>query len=686
MVQLIEKPVRLKMTTERFVALAKAAHGDKYDYSKSCVVTTNDRVIVKCNVPGHGEWLVTPNNHISAKSGCPVCAGNRKSTTQAFISKARAIHGDKYDYSRVVYSGNKKDVRIMCSQHGEFLQTPNCHLSGQGCPKCAGKGVITTETFIRDATAIHGDKYDYGQSVFVTTGDKIKIRCKLHNLVFEQSYGSHIYQKAGCPECAGKTLKTTEKFIADATAVHGDAYDYSLVDYRGKARKVRIVCRKHGEFTQTPNSHLAGQGCPSCYYDSKFLTQEDFVRKAIEVHKGRYTYKNAVFKSTKDLVTVTCPAHGDWRVNAASHIYGGYDCPKCTGRARFTTEDFILRARSVHGETYSYDKVNYQGCETHVTITCQKHGDFTQTPDAHLQGKGCAKCANVGPSKAQLEISAFLSQYTDVENEVRLEGSRFRFDIYLPNEKIAVEYHGIYWHSSQFVKRDVRDFERFKAAESQGVRVIFIYEDEWVYQSHIVKSTLLAAIGKLPRLYARKCEVRFLELDDVRNFYFDHHIQHAPRCSVHVGLFHQDELVAAMSFGVLRSHRTNTDRRHWELVRYAASHAVIGGASRLLKAFISKGFADKITSYSDVRMFSGKMYERLGFTRTHQTPPDYHYVNLRKIKWREHKSKFQKARLAEMFPGCDIENKTEREICEENGYYQIYDCGKVRWDLAIGKS
>jgi hypothetical protein len=110
---------------------------------------------------------------------------------------------------------------------------------------------------------------------------------------------------------------------------------------------------------------------------------------------------------------------------------------------------------------------------------------------------------------------------------------------------------------------------------------------------------------------------------------------------------------------------------------------VVGGASKLLKAFRRENLADKLTSYSDARMFSGNMYAQLGFTRTHQTLPDYYYVNLRVATWRVHKAKFQKKHLAKLFPGCDIENKTEKEICEENGYYQVYDCGKVRWDLDL---
>lgn len=674
---------RQPMTTERFVARAQKLYGGAYDYSKSVCNAVKDKVCVTCPVDGHGDWWPKANNHLNGKAGCPKCAGNQRLGADLFLSKARDVHGDIYTYGEITYENNATHVEIHCKEHGAFWQSPMGHLAGQGCPKCAGKGVITTETFIALSKSIHGDKFDYSLAVFKTTADKITLKCKTGGHVFEQGYCTHIRQKSGCPVCAGNAKKTTDQFILDARTVHGDTYDYSLVEYAGKAEPVRILCKTHGEFLQAPNSHLNGAGCLKCYRARRTVENDVYIARASAAHNRKYTYEKTEYTGAANNVIVTCPEHGSWSVNATTHLSRGTGCAKCACVALLSTPEFIVKATALHGDAYDYSKVAYVDYNTKVLITCKKHGTYLQTPDSHLQGKGCSLCANIGPSKPQIEINDFLAQYTPTIMEHKFEGSAKRYDIYLPEKNIAIEYNGLYWHSSRTQARSTKEVEKYALAMQNGVRTITVFQDEWHFQPDTVKNTLLSAIGLLPRIFARKCTVQKMETDDVRHFYMDNHIQTVPNSSVHFGLTHAGVIVACMSFGMLRSSRRNTDPRHWELTRYASTHTVVGGASKLLAAFRALGVADKLTSYSDVRMFSGNMYAKLGFTRTHQTPPDYYYINTSENNWRMHKAKFQKKHLVKMFPGCDIENKTEREICEENGYYQVYDCGKVRWDLAL---
>lgn len=673
---------RPPMTQARFINMAKEAHGDKYDYSETVYRSQKDKVKITCRVEGHGSWLVLPGNHIYKLAGCPVCAGNGILRVEEFIEKSSRKHNNKYDYNLVTSFKNSKDkVRIICPEHGEFRQAVTYHVNGQGCPKCAGKGLVSTASFVAEAIEVHGNRYNYEKVNCKTAKGKVTIICKEHG-AFQQSYSNHVKHKQGCPKCAGKMKKTTEEFISDACMVHGDTYDYSLVDYKGKARKIAIICRKHGVFEQTPNTHLNGAGCMLCHRDAMTTSVVEFIVKAREIHGDKYDYDQVAFTRLTDKITITCPQHGPWEAVAADHVHKRRGCPTCSGY-KLTRDEFIRRANFLHGDKYDYGLTVYDGYSSPVTITCPKHGNFTQTPDSHLQGKGCRMCANVGPSKGQREILDFISQHAKAVEEYKFDGSRRAFDIYLPEHKLAIEYNGIFWHSSKFQRDGGKEMEKYRVAEKHGVRTIFIFEDEWYFQPDTVKNTLLSAIGKLPKIAARKCKVEFLSIDDVRNFYMEHHIQGVHKSHIHIGLTYNGALVACMSFNMWRSNRTNTNRRHWELTRYAASHTVVGGASRLLKAFKTLEVADTLTSYSDVRMFSGKMYERLGFKKVHHTKPDYYYVNTRAAKWREHKSKFQKKHLVRLFPGCDVKNKTEKEICAENGYYQVFDCGKVRWDLTL---
>ena len=197
-----------KKTTEEFIKEARKVHGDKYDYSKVEYVNCETKVCIICPKSGHGEFWQTPDNHTRCR-GCPKCKGDKirerhTSTKEEFITKARKFHGDKYDYSKVVYIGVLKKVTIICTEHGEFEQIPNDHLNGSGCPTC------------------------------------------------------------GIEKARERKTSTKEEFIEKAKEIHVDKYDYSKVNYVNALTKVCIICKDHGEFWQRPVYHIQGRGCSKC--------------------------------------------------------------------------------------------------------------------------------------------------------------------------------------------------------------------------------------------------------------------------------------------------------------------------------------------------------------------------------------------------------------------------------------
>ena len=135
------------------------------------------------------------------------------------------------------------------------------HTKGQGCPKCSGKYIPTTEEWIENARNVHGDKYDYSKVKYVGTHTKVCIICPIHG-GFEQTPHNHL-EGQSCPTC-GKCIPTKEEWITSARKVHGNKYDYSKVEYVNARTKVCIICPEHGEFCQTPHKHLSGSGCPKC--------------------------------------------------------------------------------------------------------------------------------------------------------------------------------------------------------------------------------------------------------------------------------------------------------------------------------------------------------------------------------------------------------------------------------------
>lgn len=258
----------IKSTIEQFIQKSRMTHGDRYDYSLVRYVNRKTKVEIIC--PLHGSFFQTPDAHTRG-CNCPECAGNIKLTKDKFIKKSRTIHGDRYDYSKTVYTGYEAKLNIYCHTHGDFSQTPHDHLGGCGCPQC-GKlkniedRTLTTEIFRQRARLIHGLKYDYEFAVYKDSQSKVKIICSQHG-PFLKSPDSHISQRQGCPKCADRTL-TKEEFVNRSVLVHGCTYDYSFVFYQNSYTKVDIRCKKHGSFLQVPFAHLRGQGCPSCKVSS----------------------------------------------------------------------------------------------------------------------------------------------------------------------------------------------------------------------------------------------------------------------------------------------------------------------------------------------------------------------------------------------------------------------------------
>lgn len=196
------------------------------------------------------------------KPGRLSCKQPQDIKNQWYIQKFQEVHGSAYDYSKVDYKTAKEKVVIICKQHGSFLQSPDNHIKGQGCPVCQGNKKKTTQQCIEDFKKVHENSYDYSMVQYANCGTKVEIICKTHGSFFQTP--SHHLEGKGCPKCSSTWKKDVGQCIEDFKKVHGDTYDYSQVKYSGQVNKVDIICKEHGVFTQTPNHHLKGVGCPKC--------------------------------------------------------------------------------------------------------------------------------------------------------------------------------------------------------------------------------------------------------------------------------------------------------------------------------------------------------------------------------------------------------------------------------------
>lgn len=316
----------------------------------------------------------------------------KKSTREEFVAKAKKIHGDKYDYSKVEYINNGVKVCIVCNEkdengfiHGEFWQTPRSHLSKRGCPKCRGNRISKSlrgnkETFSKKANMVHHNKYDYTKVEYINEKKKVCIICPKHG-EFWQTPDIHINNKAGCPKCKGERLtelntKPWGEVLIRMRGAHGNKFEYDETTYINTHKKIRINCPIHGEFWQTPNSHIRGNSCP-----------------------------------------------------------------KCGGKHVTNLSEFISKSNNVHGAKYDYSKVEYTNTETKILITCPKHGEFWQTPHCHLRGSGCPHCKE---SYLEKEVQRHLMS----EQIEHFRGKHFKWlgrqhlDFYIPKYNIGIECQG----------------------------------------------------------------------------------------------------------------------------------------------------------------------------------------------------------------------------------------------------
>ena len=192
---------------------------------------------------------------------------SRKLTTEEFVTKAKAKHGSRYDYSKSLYAGKAKKVIITCHDHGDFEQIASDHTNGSNCPKCAhasisAKKKIDADIILRRAKEKHGDKYIYHPETYVDTQTKMRITCPQHGDFF-QSPAAHSSTGQGCPKCKQGGKYDTDSFIEKMKS-QGSEYDYSKTVYTGAGDKITVTCLKHGDFHPIAFQHGYGVGCPAC--------------------------------------------------------------------------------------------------------------------------------------------------------------------------------------------------------------------------------------------------------------------------------------------------------------------------------------------------------------------------------------------------------------------------------------
>lgn len=240
-----------------------------------------------------------------------------------------------------------------------------------------------------------------------------------------------------------KKLTKTE-FINKCLLIHGEKYDYSMVEYNGGKTKVKIICEKHGVFEQLPYNHLLGKGCNVCKpnFGDK-LKLEDFIEMSNKIHKFEYDYSLVDYVNNKTKVKIICKKHGVFEQIPRGHL-SGLKCATCQGNKKITKLDFIERCSIIFDNKYDYSLSEIDGTKSKTTILCPKHGEFLQAVESHLRGHGCPRCND---SKGEKIISWFLDKNSiKYETQKMFDGCfdvrKLRFDFYIPSINTCIEFDG----------------------------------------------------------------------------------------------------------------------------------------------------------------------------------------------------------------------------------------------------
>ena len=444
---------------DKFIKKANVKFNNKFDYSKVKYINNHTKVKIIC--PEHGEFEQTPDNHLNSKYGCPECTlnYNRRNRTIKTFTKWINIAKDKFnskytyyidEYINSNFTSNDK-VRITCPKHGDFEQLIYDHAKSQyGCKFCAGEitAQLTNtkrsetlantfakqrlgkkEQFVEKANSKFNNKFDYSKFNYDGNDKESIIICPEHG-EWTTSVVAHLNSTYGCPSCANieksNNMKLTQQeFIKNASIIHNGKYDYSKSKYIDMNTPVTIICKSHGEFEQTPASHIhSKQGCPKCgliisnteseiiqslrdAHLTKIIERiimasvetryNNFINKANIKFSSKFTYpdfKDSSYVNNESDLTISCPEHGNFTITAQRHLQSKHGCPKCAVNFRsLSYDEFVKQANIIHHNKYTYPKFKYINVNQKINIICSEHGIFNQKISQHIHDKqGCPKC------------------------------------------------------------------------------------------------------------------------------------------------------------------------------------------------------------------------------------------------------------------------------------------------------
>lgn len=428
-------------------------------------------------------------------------------------------------------------------------------------------------------------------------------------------------------------------------------------EYAGSRTQVMYTCAKHGLQTKELRKLLEGVGCAKCATDNRTIDFDEFVRRSNQTHNNRYTYDKEDFDSfSSGYVTAICAIHGRFRTLAQAHSTGS-GCPECGIIRRSTAykvsfDDFVERARTIHGNRYTYDASQYDSMTQPTIITCSEHGEFIQVASYHIHSEsGCPKCS-VRESKGQTEMFNYLAGLgVQVSANYRYgQTHKKEIDIYVKGLKLGIEYDGLPWHSTKYRTKEQQLAKSTELADL-GIRLIRIFEDEWLERKGQIKEYLNYQFGKVPdNYYVADCSIIDISPTEAETFHNSRQVKMQDVKDINKALVYKDKIVAVLSM--------SSTQKGLKLLCFSSAFKSAQAGKALLTEILRETKAKYVEAYMDNRLESSDTYFRMGFTNPVKIGAKFKY-------W--------------------LDGSNNREDISRQGfpYYQIYDDGLTKWELNV---
>lgn len=498
------------------------------------------------------------------------------------------------------------------------------------CPKCSLKlkdfDEIVNELKNKNITILSS------KDEFKNMHSKLHFKCNICNHEWTSTVANILYSNSGCPQCVlNKTRKSPDDYKKEFDKINSSLFnnEYELLTpYVNATTKIKIKHIPCGTISEKyPFDFLRGRGCKKCIGNNTLKTTEEFSKEVTDLTNNEYELVGE-YLGNKKLVTIKHNACG---------------------------KTFLVR------------------------------------PDNFISEHISSRCPYCGMSGIQNEITDFIKSLgiAVTTNDRTVLSNKQEIDIYVPEKKIGFEIDGLYWHDENHVGKNYH-IDKLNQANLQGIKLINIFEDEYTYHKDIVLSKIKYILSKattLSKIYARKCTVRKVSMEEKKLFLEKNHVQGNDNSQICLGLIYNNVIVSIMTFfvdGRSGIGHISNNKNNYELVRFASSidHIVAGGFGKLLKYFITEYKPAEIYSYADLRWCSlnDNIYIKNNFKLTVVNKPNYWYYQNKK---RYHRFGFRKSILKTKFPEVYDDNLTEFKIMDKTQYRRIWDCGTARFDLTF---